>query len=93
MLEYTSAYLRCLAPSRVQLQRWRRPAQQVNVNRQTTKCGTETYTSNVARRRQAEATNETSTHVRQDVTVEVGHDHDTVRERPRVLDNLKYACK
>lgn len=53
-------------------------------------CERYTYTSNVARRRQAKTTNQTGTHVGQDVTVKVGHDHHAIRVRPRVLDNLAH---
>jgi hypothetical protein len=46
------------------------------------------YPANVARRSQAKTTNETCTHVRQNVAVEVGHNHDTVSIRLWVLNNL-----
>ena len=48
----------------------------------------ETYTANVAGRRQAQAADETGTHVRQDVTVQVRHDHHAIRVWPRVLHDL-----
>ena len=47
-----------------------------------------TYTANVAGGRQAEATNETCAHIRQDITVQVGHHHDPVGIRLGVLDDL-----
>lgn len=51
----------------------------------------DTYTPNVAGRREPKATNETGTHIREDITVKVGHDHHTVRKRARVLDDLTHA--
>ena len=47
-----------------------------------------TYTANVAGGRQAETTNETCAHIRQDITVQVGHHHDPVGIRLGVLDDL-----
>ena len=44
--------------------------------------------SNVTRWRQTETSDETGTHVGQDVSVQVGHDHDGVGVRGGVLDDL-----
>jgi hypothetical protein len=44
--------------------------------------------SDVTRWRQTETSNKTGAHVGQDVSVQVGHDHDGVSVRSRVLNNL-----
>ena len=51
--------------------------------------GKSTHTTNVARGRQTETTNQTRAHVGQNVTVQVGHDHHAVRVRRGVLGNLE----
>ncbi len=48
-----------------------------------------THLANVTRRGQTETTDEARAHVGQNVTVQVGHDHDTVCVRLRVLHNLQ----
>lgn len=45
------------------------------------------YLSDVTRRSQTQTTDQTGTHVGQDITVQVGHDHDSVGVRCRVLND------
>lgn len=47
-----------------------------------------TYSADVSRGGESETTNQSSTHVGQDVSIKVGHDHNTVSVRCRVLRNL-----
>lgn len=47
-----------------------------------------TYSANVAGRSQSETSDQTSAHVGKDVTVQVGHDHDTVSVGGGVLSDL-----
>jgi hypothetical protein len=46
-----------------------------------------TYLSDVTRRSQTQTTDQTGAHVGQDITVQVGHDHDSVSIRCRVLND------
>ena len=49
----------------------------------------DTDASNVARRRETQSTNETSAHVGKDITVEVGHHHDTIGVRCGILSYVQ----
>lgn len=53
----------------------------------TDPCG-KTYAADVTGGGQSQTTNEAGTHVGQDITVQVGHDHHTVGVRLRVLHDL-----
>ena len=48
-----------------------------------------TYSADVSRGSETESTNQSSTHVGQDVTVQVGHNHHSVGVGSGVLDNLE----
>ena len=50
-----------------------------------------TYTTNIARRGEAKSSDETSTHIGQNITVEVWHHHHAVRKGLRVRDNLRHS--
>ena len=50
------------------------------------------HPSDVSRWSQAQAADETSTHVGQDVPIQVRHDHDPVRVRGGILSDLQF-CK
>lgn len=49
----------------------------------------DTYTSNVSRGGQSQPANEPGAHIRQDIAIQVGHDHNPVRVRLGVLHNLQ----
>jgi hypothetical protein len=68
-------------------QKWRHPeGARVNVNQlQWKPC---TYPTNITRGRQPQSTNQASTHVRKYITIQVGHDHDTVTVRSWILRYL-----
>ena len=49
----------------------------------------QTYASNVARGGETQSTDQASAHIGQDVTIQVGHNHDTVRVGSRVLCDMQ----
>jgi len=48
----------------------------------------ETHASNVPRRSETQTTNQTGTHVGKNVTIQIGHYHNSIRVRSRVLHYL-----
>ena len=55
------------------------------MNQMQQKCA---YPTNVTRGRQAQSTNQASTHIGKYITVQVGHDHNTITVRSWILRNL-----
>jgi hypothetical protein len=49
----------------------------------------QTHTTDVTRGCEAQATDQTSTHVGENVSIQIRHDHDTIRERLGVRDDVK----
>ena len=47
-----------------------------------------TYTANITRRRETQSSNEPSAHVGKDITIQIGHHHDTVCIRTGILGDL-----
>ena len=80
-------YRQYLEPTHEPPRKWRHPnSTHINLNQlQWKPCA---YPSNVTRGRQAQSANQASTHVRKDIPVQVGHDHNTITVRPWILRYL-----